>query len=80
MASAISNVSDKALACSFRVTEEAIHRFNNELDNIYILPLIETADVISIAALTMMKNNINGAGMILHIKPVTHIFALAING
>ena len=75
----ISNVSDQVYILTFLATKQAIHSPNHHLDDIDILPLIETTDIISIRNLTLMENHINRTRMILYIQPVAHILTLTIH-
>lgn len=49
------------------------------MDNIDVLPLIETSDVISFCNLTIVEDGINSAGVIFYIEPVTNVLALSID-
>ena len=79
VAGAVGDIGDELLAGAFRVAEQTVHGLDNNLHDVDILPLIEAADVVSIARLALVENNIDGAGMVDHIEPVAHVLALAID-
>jgi F-type H+-transporting ATPase subunit b len=74
----------------FREYSEKLDKASLEIDNIYEMikaqgvaekqKIIEDADGVGLAIPAVMKNNIDGACMIFHEKPVAHVFALAIHG
>ena len=71
-------ISDEIHILAFLSAEQSIHGLDNHLDDIDVLPLVETADVVSLGNLTIVENHINGTGMIYYIQPVAHVLALTI--
>ncbi len=65
---------------AFLSAEQSIHGLDNHLDDIDVLPLVETADVIGLGYLTLVKNHIDGTGMIYYIQPVAHVLTLTYTG
>ena len=65
--------------CTFRITLNSIYRLDHHLYQVNVLPFVETTDVVSLCRFSFMKNQVDGTGMVFHIKPVTHIFPLAIH-
>ena len=56
-----------------------VNGFDNHLDNIYVLPLVETANIISLCDFAFMENQVNGTSMVFNIQPIANILTLAIN-
>lgn len=76
---AVGHVSYQFLRGAFRIAQQAVHRFYDYLDKVYILPFVETADVVRVSRLAGMKNDVDGSCMVHHIQPVAHILPLAID-
>ena len=49
----------------------------NEID---ILPFIKSTYIIFFPNLTLVKNEINGRGMVIHPQPIPHILTFTIHG
>ena len=80
MAKTIGNVSDEIHILTFLAAKKSINCVNQNFDNVDILPLIKSTDIISIGNLAFVENSINCSCVILNIEPVTHIKAFAVNG
>lgn len=78
MSRTVGYISNQIHIFSFLAPQQTVHRLNYNLDDINVLPFIETADVVSFGNLAVVENHINGAGMIFYIQPVTYIFAFTI--
>ena len=65
------------MACSS--AEQAIHGLDYHLDDVDVLPLIETTDVVGLGDLAMVENHVDGTSVILYIQPVAHVLTLAIH-
>ena len=78
MTLSISNVSYQIQVSTLRATEQSIHGLDNHLDDIDVLPLVETADVVSLGNLILVENHIDDTGMIYYIQPVAHVLTLTI--
>ena len=74
----ISYVGDKVHILAFLSAEQSINGLDDHLDDVDVLPLIETADVVGLGNLTLVENHINGTGMIYYIQPVAHVLTLSI--
>ena len=72
-------ISNQIQVSTLRATEQSINSPDNHLDDIDVLPLVETADVVSLGNLTLVENHIDGTGMIYYIQPVAHILTLTVN-
>ena len=53
---------------------------DDDLDDIDVLPFVETSDVVRLSHSSLVEDEVNGSCMILHIKPVADVLSLAING
>ena len=71
-------ISNQIQVSTLRTTEQSINGLDYHLDDIDILPLVETANVVSLGNLALMENHIDGTGMIYYIQPVAHILPLPI--
>ena len=71
-------ISDEIQILAFLSAEQTVNGLDNLLDDIDILPLVETADVIGLGNLTLVENHIDGTGMIYYIQPVAHVLTLTI--
>ena len=71
-------ISDETHILAFLSAEQSIHSLDDHLDDIDVLPLVETTDVVSLGNLTLVKNHIDGTGMIYYIQPIAHILTLTI--
>ena len=61
------------------VTEQAVHGLDNHLDDVDVLPLVETTDIVSLGYLTIVENHVDGSRMVFYIQPVPHVLTLAIH-
>ena len=71
-------ISNQIQVSTLRATEQSINSLDYHLDDVNVLPLVETADVIGLGNLTLVENHIDGTGMIYYIQPVAHILTLTI--
>ena len=58
--------------------QQTVYRVDYHLDDVNVLPLIETADVIGFCRLSVVENHVDGPRMIHHIQPVAHVFPLTV--
>lgn len=76
---AVGHVSYQFLRCAFRIAQQAVHRFYDYLDKVYIFPFVEATDIVRISRSAFMENNINSPCMVNYIEPVAHILSFAID-
>ncbi len=79
MAQAVRDVGDEVHVLAFRAAEQLIHRLDDDLDDVDVLPFVESADVVGFGNLPVMENHVDGAGVVFHEEPVAHVFTLAVN-
>ena len=78
MTLAVGYISDEIHILAFLSAEQSIHGLDNHFDDIDILPLVETTDIVGLGNLTLVENHIDGTGMIYYIQPAAHILTLTI--
>ena len=79
VAQTVGHVGNQIHVFTLLAAQQTVHRVNHHLDDVNVLPLIETAYVIRLRRLAVMENHVDGPRMILHIQPVAHVFPLAIH-
>ena len=79
VAQAVCDIGDEVHVFAFRAAEEPVNRLDHDLDDVDILPFVETADVVRLSDLPVMENHVDGAGVVFHKEPVAHVLALAVN-
>ena len=78
VAETVCDVGDELKAEALRVAEDPVHCLDHDLDQVYVLPLVEAADVVCLCDFAFMEDQVDGACVVLHIEPVTDILALAV--
>ena len=48
------------------------------VDDVYVFPFVEAADVVSVGNLSFVENEIDGTSMVFYVQPVTYIFSFSI--
>ena len=79
MTSTVCHVGDEVHILALLTAQQAINGVDKHLDDVDVLPLIETTDIIGISNLTLMEDEVDGTGMIDDIEPVANVLTLAIN-
>ena len=79
MAQAVRHVSDEVQVFAFGTAKELIDGLDDDLDDVDVLPFVETADVVRLGNLPVMENYVDSAGVVFHEEPVAHVLALAID-
>ena len=74
----VGHIGDQIHVLSFLTPQQTIHRVDHDLDDVDILPLVETADVVCLGNLSLVENQVDGTRVILHIEPVAHVLAFAV--
>ena len=64
---------------TFGISEKIICHGYHDFDEIYVLPFIESTNIICFRNCSFMENGINRSCMILNIQPVTNIFTFSIH-
>ncbi len=79
MAQAVRDIGDEVHVLAFGTAEQLIYSLDDDLDDVDVLPFVEAADVVGFGNFAVVKNHVDGAGMVFHKEPVAHVLALAIN-
>jgi hypothetical protein len=67
------------MASTIRSRSASVHNRANRLCEFYIADLIVSADIKAVTGLTVLKYGKNSADMVIYVKPIADIFAMAIN-
>ena len=78
MSEAVGDVCDEIHILTFLASEQTIDGINYNLDDVDVLPLVESSDVVCLSHLALMEDDVDGAGVIHYIQPVAHILSLAL--
>src|SRR5690554_292096 len=70
---------DEAGRITLRPVQLLIHHLAKQVNEVDVLPFVEAANVVGLAHFSLVKNHIDGCGMVLHIQPVANVVALAVN-
>ena len=79
MTQAVGHVGNQIHVFTLLAAQQTVHRVNHHLDDVNVLPLVETAYVIRLRRSAVVENHVDGPCMVLHIQPVAHVFPLAIH-
>ena len=79
VAQAVRHVGDQVHVLAFGAAEQLIDGLDDDLDNVDVLPFVESADVVCLGNLPVMENHVDGAGVVFDEEPVAHVLALAVN-
>lgn len=63
---------------SFLASQQAVYRSDHYLDDVDVLPFVETADVVGFGHFSLMEDEVDGTGVVYHVQPVTHVLALTV--
>src|SRR5690606_31618927 len=80
MSGTILHEGDELFGCACWTVKLLIHLLTQFLDEIDILPLIESSDIVCFSIPSLMKDKVYRFGMINDVQPVPCIFAIAIDG
>ena len=78
MTQTVCDVGDEVQVSSLRAAKQTVNRSDDSLDDINVLPLVETSDILGLGNLSDMEDGIDGTGMIYDIEPVAHVLPLTI--
>ena len=75
----VGNVCDKVHVLTFRSAEKPVNGPDQHPDDINVLPLVEPADIVCLGYFAFVENKVYSPRMVLHVKPVAHVLALAVH-
>ena len=78
MTSSVGNKCYEVHILALLTSEESVYGFDYHLDDVDILPFIESTDVVSLGYLAFMENEVDGSSVVFDEEPVSHVLALAI--
>jgi len=79
VAGAIRHIGDEVVVGTLRTAQEAVRDADEGLHDVDVLPLVEPADVVGLGNLPFVEDQVDGAGVVLHIQPVPDILALSVH-
>ena len=79
MALTVGNVCDEIHVLTFRSAEKPVNRPDQHPDDVDVLPLVESADVVRLGYFAFVENKVYSPRVVLHVKPVAHVLPLAVH-
>ena len=70
---------DEREAVAFWMAEDAVDRIDHDFDQVDVLPFVESADIVCLTVPAFVENEVNGTGVVFHIKPVADILTFAVD-
>ena len=80
MSETVGDEGDELLRLTLGIAEKTVHCLDDDLDEVDVLPLVETADVVCVGDLSLMEDEVDGARVVFHKQPVADILALSVDG
>jgi len=75
----VSDVCDEVHVLALLAAEQTVNGLDDNLDYVDVLPFVEAADVVCVGRLAFVEDEVDGAGVVFNIEPVTHVLALAVD-
>lgn len=66
VAFAVGNVGYEVEVSTFGTAEEAVNSVYDDLNDVDVLPFIETTDVVGVSHLAFVENKVDGAGVVFY--------------
>ena len=60
--------------------KQTVYSVDHHLDDVDVLPFIETAYVIGVGNLALVEYQVDGARVILNVEPIAHVLSFAVDG
>ena len=79
VAKTVCHIGDQAFRVPFRITEDAVHSLDHDLDQVDVLPFVEASYIIGLGYPAFVEDQVDRPCMVLDVEPVTHVLALAID-
>ena len=79
MTGTVGDKGDEVQVLALLASQQAVDGLDDDLDDVDVLPLVEAADIISLGNLTLMEDEVDGTGVVLHVEPVAHVLSLAVD-
>ena len=75
---AVGDVGDEVEIFAFLTAKESVNGVDDNLDDVDVLPFVESSDVVGFSNGALVEDEVDGTGMVFHIKPVAYVLAFAI--
>ena len=79
MALTVGNVCDKVHVLTFRSAEKPVYGPDKHPDDVDVLPLVESANVVRLGDLAFVENKVYSPRVVLHVKPVAHVLPFPVH-
>lgn len=79
MAGTICDVCDEVLVLTLLTAEQTVDSLDEYVDDVYVFPFVEAADVVSVGNLSFVENEVDGTSVVFYIEPVAHILTLSVD-
>ena len=79
MSKSVGYICDEIHVLTLLASEQTIDSVDYHLDDVDVLPLVESSDIVCLSHLTLMEDDVDGTGVIHYIQPVAHVLTLAIH-
>ena len=79
MSRPVSHIADEVHILVFSSSQQPVHSPDEQTDYVYVLPLVESSDVVGFGNFPLVENKVDGPCVVFHIEPVPHILAPAID-
>lgn len=80
MSGAVGDVGDEVYVFAFFAPELPVDGGDDDFDEVDVFPFVEPADVVGIGYRAFMEDEVDGAGMVFDVEPVTDVLAFPIDG
>ena len=80
VAEAVGDVGDEVEVLSLAAAEQTVDGVDYHADDVDVLPLVETADVVGLGHLALVEDEVNSTCVVLDEEPVANVLALAVYG
>ena len=79
MTSTVGDIGYQFQTMSLRITQQTVNGLDDNLYDVDVFPLVETANVVCLVYLAVVEYNVDGTGMVNNIESVAHVLSLAID-
>ena len=80
MARTVYYVGNQIQILALRAAQQTIDRLDDDLDQIDVFPLVESADVVGLGHFATMENQVDGPCVVLDVEPIADVLAFAVDG
>ena len=80
MPGTVRHIGDEVHVFAGGAVQQPVHGIDEHLHDVDVLPLVEPADVVGLGDLPLVEDQVDGAGVVLHVQPVADVLAPAVHG